>query len=161
MHTRPPQRCVVFGLLLMLGQGVITSRATAQTLTIATNPATLSVTTAVAGSEPNASAEDASTGYTAVILLGTTKRIVAKLSSPLPAGVTLKVKLEATAGASGSTSAGYVDLDIADRTVLSTLAGGALGATYIGSISYTLVSTVAATPFTNTVVDVVFSIVNP
>lgn len=157
--SRTPRRLVTAAVAVALA--VLPARAAAQVLTILASPSTpLSVSTATAGFQPDASAEDATTGYQAVVLLGTTKRIVASLSSPLPAGVTLKVKLQATSGASGSTSAGYVDLDVVDKTVLSTLAGGLTGATFIGSITYQMVCTVAASPFTNTV-DVVFTLTDP
>lgn len=148
-------------LVLTLGQGALPSRAAAQaSLTIATSPTTpLSVSTATAGSQPDPSAVDVTTGYIAVVLLSP-KRIVAKLNSALPTGVTLKVRLQATAGAAGSVSAGYVDLGITDQTVLSNLTGILTGTTYIGSISYQLVATAAASPLTNTV-DVVFSLVDP
>jgi hypothetical protein len=148
-------------LTLTLALGALPSRAAAQIgLTILTSPTTpLSVSTATAGSQPDASAVDATTGYTAVVLLAP-KRIVAKLNSALPAGVTLKVRLQATAGAAGSVSAGYVDLGVMDQTVLSNLTGIITGSTYFGSISYQLVATAAASPFTNTV-DVVFSLVDP
>jgi hypothetical protein len=146
--------------VLTLGQA-LPSRAAAQvSLTILTSPSTpLSVSTATAGSQPDASAVDVTTSYSAVVLLSP-KIIVAKLNSALPSGVTLKVKLEATAGAAGSVSAGYVDLGVSNQTVLSNLTGTITGTTYVGSISYQLVATATASPFTNTV-DVVFSLVDP
>lgn len=153
-----PRRGVRVLVLVLLAQLCAASVAAAQTLTIANSPATpLSVSTATAGAQPDPSEEDATTGYSAVIPASTTKRIVARLNSALPAGVTLRVMLEAT---SGSQSPGYVDLDIVDKSVLTNLAGGGTGQTFSGSITYTLVATAATTPFTGNI-DVVFSLVDP
>jgi hypothetical protein len=142
-------------LLLTIGQGAIVPRLAAQTLTIATSPGTLTVSTATAGSQPDPSAPEATTSYAAVVPALSTKKIVAKLSSALPAGVTLTVHLTPTSG--GATSSGDVILDVFDKDVVVNMGVGA----HAGSITYTLSATVAATPFATTTYGVTFNLVNP
>ena len=89
--------------------------ARAQTLSIPGNPGLLRVTTAIAGSEP-VSVSNATTTYT--VTTGNPNRlhrITARLSVPMPAGVTLTASLAAPPGA---TSLGPIALDATDRDVV-------------------------------------------
>lgn len=112
--------------------------AGAQTLSVSGSPGLLRVSTAVAGSEPIA-VTNASTTYT--VTTGNPNRlhkITARLSAPMPVGVTLTASLAAPAGA---TSLGPVALDATARDVVLDIPRRT---TATHAITYTLSATVAA-----------------
>lgn len=89
--------------------------ARAQTLSVSGNPGLLRVSTAIAGTEP-LPVSNATTTYT--VSTGNPNRphkIMARLSAPMPPGVTLTATLDAPPGA---TSLGPVALDATDRDVV-------------------------------------------
>jgi hypothetical protein len=91
----------------------------AQSISVSGSPATMSITTAVAGAAPTVVMNSA-TRYN-VSSLGLGSRIRARLSAPLPPGVTLRINLQAPGGA---TSAGWVTLTTADQLVVTNLPVG-------------------------------------
>jgi len=112
--------------------------ASAQLLTVPSSPGTITVSVATAGAQPSA-VTDATTSYTAnalTALLG--QKITGQLSANMPAGVTLKVYLAPTTGA---TSAGTVTLDNTARDLVTGITN-VLPQTR--GITYTLTATVAA-----------------
>jgi hypothetical protein len=127
--------------LPLLGAGLWvldTSGASAQTLNVSGNPGLLRISTAIAGSEPIAVA-NSSTTYTAVT--GNPNRIhkiTARLSAPMPVGVTLTATFAAPPSA---TSLGPVSLDAIDRDVVMDIPRRT---TATQAITYTLSATVAA-----------------
>ena len=124
---------MVTALLLICGRAVV-----AQTIVVSGNPGALVVTTAIAGSQPNA-VSNATTTYTVVTLNpNRTYAITAQLNAPMPAGTTLTATLGAPAGA---TSLGPVALDMTARNVVTGI-GRNVVATQ--SISYSFSATVAA-----------------
>jgi hypothetical protein len=88
-----------------------------QVLTVSGNPAVLSITTAVAGSQPVA-VSDNSTTYTVTAVFSS--HITAQLASNTPVGVTLTINMAAPTGA---TSAGPVALDVTARNVVNNITG--------------------------------------
>ena len=89
--------------------------ARAQTLNVSGDPGLLRVTTAIAGSEP-IPVTNAATTYT--VTTGNPNRnhkVMARLSAPMPIGVTLSATFAAPPGA---TSLGPVALDGIDRDVV-------------------------------------------
>lgn len=115
-----------------------TRAAGAQTLNVSGSPGLLRVSTAVAGSEPIA-VTNASTTYT--VTTGNPNRlhkITARLSAPMPVGVTLTGSFDAPAGA---TSLGPVALDATARDVVLDIPRRT---TATHAITYTLSATVAA-----------------
>lgn len=112
--------------------------ARAQSVSVSGNPGLLRVSTAIAGSEP-LSVSNATTTYT--VTTGNPNRphrITARLSVPMPVGVTLTASLAAPPGA---TSLGPVALDATDRDVVLDIPRRT-DATQ--SITYMLSATVAA-----------------
>lgn len=101
-----------------------------------TGSPSLTVTTAVAGSQPTSPTDATSTW--AVTTNQTGAKISGKINTAMPAGLTLRVNLAAPAGATsaGSIALGTTDVDLV--TVITKLAQGGLAATY------TLDATVAA-----------------
>lgn len=107
-------RAFLLAAVLLLASG---RAAVAQPAVIATlgNPPALTITTAVAGSDPT-SVTNSSTTYTTLnVQNGQPQKITAKLNSNMPAGVTLTVTLSVDANA---TSSGAVALDITARNVV-------------------------------------------
>jgi hypothetical protein len=98
--------------LLLLGSRV--SRA--QTLSVSGNPGALQVTTAVAGSQPTAVSNAATTYTVTTPNANKTYRITAQLNANMPAGVTLTLTLAAPPSA---TSAGAVTLTTAAQNVVT------------------------------------------
>lgn len=121
-----------------LAMGGMTRPAAAQTLNVSGSPGLLRVSTAIAGSEPIA-VTNASTTYT--VATGTPNRsykVTARLSAPMPLGVTLTASFAAPPGA---TSLGPVVLDATARDVVIDIPRRL---TTTQSITYTLSATVAA-----------------
>jgi hypothetical protein len=124
-------------LLLLIGSRA----AAAQTITTAGSLGTITIVTAVAGSDPTSVAGPATT-YT----LTTKKnkgitRVTANLDVPLPAGVTLTVSLPSPGG--GIISSGPVALSTAPQNVLTNLPDANTGFPAT-TISYTLSATATA-----------------
>jgi hypothetical protein len=117
---------------------VIASRAVAsQTVTIGGNPAALTVTNAIAGSEPIV--VSSSTSFTVTTPpANRTYKITAQLASALPAGVSLIATMTAPAGA---TSVGPVTLS---TTAQDMVTGFGRNLNYTGTITYQLVATASA-----------------
>lgn len=111
--------------------------AFAQDVNVSGNPAPMRIRTAVAGAQPNEVVES-STTYTFTSRTNN-QRIMARLSSPMPDGVTLTVTFEAPPGA---TSIPDVVLDGTFRTVVTNVDVFKKGVTK--NITYTLSATTAA-----------------
>ena len=88
----------------------------AQSLSVSGNPSLLRVTTAVAGSQPNAVSDGATTYTVTTPGPNRTYKITAQLNTPMPVGVTLTVTFAAPPGA---TSLGAVVLDNTARDVVT------------------------------------------
>jgi hypothetical protein len=131
---------------------VVPAPAGAQTLSVSGSPGTLVVQAAVAGMAPT-SVMDNSTTYTVPANCAGNSddkganncktsgslKITARLSSTMPAGVTLAVTVNAP---SGATSLGPVVLDATTRDVVTGISGST-GST-LQSITYSLSATAAA-----------------
>ena len=98
-------------LALLLGSRVLRAQ---NTLTVSGNPPLLRISTAVAGSQPNA-ITTATTTYTVQVSSGGSRRITGRLSAAVPAGTTVTVTLNAPPGA---TSLGPVALDATERDLV-------------------------------------------
>lgn len=131
------------GLVLLVGSSI-----GAQSLSVSGSPSALNVTTAVAGSPPTA-VSNAATTYTAKAKRATQpQKIVAHLSTSMPAGTTLTISLVALPGA---TSAGTVALTTADQMLVTNITNTT---NKKAGITYTFSATSAAgviTPTSNTV----------
>src|ERR1700704_2963310 len=92
---------------LLVAAGLLLSgrAAVAQILTVSGSPAVMTITSAIAGSDPT-SISNSSTTYSAIVILPC--HITAALGSNMPTGVTLTISLAVAAGA---TSSGPVALD--------------------------------------------------
>jgi hypothetical protein len=111
--------------------------AAAQTITVSGNPAAMRISTATAGSEPKA-ITTATTTYN-VKNSNAISRITAKLSTALPAGVTLTINLQAPTGA---TSLGAVTLTTTAQNVVTNIPKNRNQNTL--TITYVLSATAAA-----------------
>src|SRR2546423_15549834 len=112
--------------------------AHAQTLLASGNPRTMTVTGAVAGSQP-LTVTDNFTTYTVSALAIQPKKITAQINTNMPGGVTLTILLVAPSG--GATSAGRVALDNTARDVVSNITNTIPQAR---TIEYQLTATVSA-----------------
>jgi hypothetical protein len=100
-------------ILLAVGLLLSGRAAAAQILTVSGSPAAMTITSAIAGSDPT-SISNSSTTYTAVVVIPS--HITAALGSNMPSGVTLTISLAVAAGA---TSSGPVALDVTARNVVT------------------------------------------
>jgi hypothetical protein len=120
-------RIAVAAILLL---GAAEGRAHAQTLAVSGSPGLLRVSNAVAGSQPIA-VSNSSTTYTVTTPNPTRLyNLTARLSAPMPAGVTLTGTFAAPPGA---TSLGAIALDATDRNVVTGIprrTNATLGITY-------------------------------
>lgn len=105
-------------------------------IAVSGNPGALTVSTATAGSQPDA-ATDNSTSYN-ITTNGTGKKITGALNSAMPAGTTLSVSLAAPAGGSSS---GAVSLTTSTQNLVT---GVSQVASSGHAITYILSATVAA-----------------
>ena len=104
-------------------------------LNVSGNPQALTVHTAIAGLAPSP-ATDMGTSYS--LTLSQSSSVVAQLDGPLPAGVTLRIRLVAPPG---GTSAGWVNLSTGSTTLVISVPPG----TYAGlAIAYELSATLTA-----------------
>ena len=117
---------------------VIASRTVAsQTISVAGNPAALTVTNAIAGSEPIV--VSSSTSFTITTPPpNRTYKVTAQLASALPAGVSIVATMTAPAGA---TAVGAVTLS---TTAQDMVTGLGRNVTFTGTITYQLVATASA-----------------
>ena len=123
-------------LLSFFSSGV----AQAQTaLTASGSPAPLIISTAVAGSQPVAIPDIATTYFVRVKNIAGVKKITAQIDTPMPPATTLTVALAAP---SGATSLGAVSLDTTPRDVVVNISGINPGVTR--GITYVFSATVAA-----------------
>jgi hypothetical protein len=130
-HTERTMRLLIAAALVLGAR-----EAHAQYLSASGSPAPMAVQTALAGTAPQPDT-DVSTTYTVFSWLRGTQKITAQINSPMPTGVTLKVQLEAPAGAE---SKGAVALSTTARDVVT----GIDFAITTRSITYELSATVAA-----------------
>ena len=144
---RKREKLLLAAVLLLSGRA-----AAAQNLTTTGTPAAMTITTAIAGSDP-ASVSENSTTYKVTAVGATTNHITAALNANTPTGVTLTVSLAVTVGA---TSSGPVALDVTARNVvtnitvnqisnsitykLSALASAGVIASQSRTVTFTLVS---------------------
>ncbi len=160
-------------LLLALAAGVLTTTALiAQTsvtqsvnLTVNTvykistsgNPAPLTVTTGVAGTDALTSVSDNSTTYSITQNYGNTVKITANLDAALQSGYTLRVNLASLKG----TSAGTVDISSATSgSAVSVVTGIGRGADAGQIITYTFSALASAGPLTATTKTVTLTLTN-
>lgn len=110
-----------------------------QTITVAGNPAALTVTNAIAGSQPTAvSAPAVNYTITTPNPAGRTYKITAQLTSAMPAGVTLTATMTAPGGA---TSAGAVTLSTTPSDMVT---GIPRNTSFTGTITYQVSANVSA-----------------
>jgi len=121
-------------------------------LRVSGDPALLSITTAVAGSAPTGVSNVATT-YDVRVGTGSVKKITARLSAPMPTGVTLTMTLAPPIGA---TSMGPVVLDAIARDMVVNITG--VNSTH--AITYQLNATVAAGVIMPSSVTVTFTLDN-
>lgn len=148
-------RGVVLGTLAVtLLLGTSSRVASAQSLSVSNNPYPLTISTAVAGSNP-ASVSDASTTYTVSIPSnGSTSRITGQLNANMPAGVTLTIHLASSNGV----SAGTVTLTTTTTNLVTSIPKKT---TETSGITYTLSATVAAGVITSTSRILTLTVVSP
>lgn len=146
------QRFCVETMLLMATCACAVTQAAAQTIAVSGDPGPVTVQTATAGSQPDPVSE--STTTYSVTTTAPNQKIVARLESPMPNGVTLAVQLVAPPGAS---SLGAVTLTTTDQDVVGPIASpeSAAGLT----VKYVLSATVSAGPVATSTRTVIFSIV--
>ena len=112
-------------------------RPMANSITVSGSPATMTVNTAVAGQPPTA-VTDASTTYT-IIATGAAHGVTGKLTTALPAGVTLTVTF---AACGTGTSYGPIILTTTAQNLVHGITTTGSGCT--GAITYQLSATAAA-----------------
>jgi hypothetical protein len=112
-------------------------------ISISANPGTFTINTATAGQQPTA-LTNTSTTYNFSTSSLFTKRITGKISSALPSGVTLQVKL---ATISGATSAGFVTMSTTTQDLVTSIPPNSTGTSLI--ITYQLSAAVVASQVTN------------
>lgn len=119
-------------------------------LTFSGNPATMTISTAVAGSNPTA-VTDTSTTYSLTAVLSTKISAVSNLA--MPTGVTLQITLAAPAGATsqGPKTISTTSTDLVTSIAALTIAGPL-------AVTYTLSATVAAAIQSNTVRTITYTL---
>lgn len=110
-------------------------------ITISGNPSAMSITTAVAGSAPT-SVQNTATTYG--VTTTASAKIIGKISSNTPTGVTLSVQLQAPTGA---TSAGLVSMTTTNKNLVTAIPTG-ISMTGL-QITYQLSATSRAAPASN------------
>lgn len=136
-------------LLLLAPRGALA----AQTITVSGDSGPLTISTATPGA-PLDPASDASTTYS-VTTTASGQKIVARLDTPMPAGVTLSIMLTAPGGAA---SAGEVTLSTTDQTVVGSIPAPS---TYAGlTITYRLTASTSAGPIPTTASAVLLTVVS-
>lgn len=121
--------------ILAASSTVALPAAAQSVITLSGNPQALVISTAMAGFGPDPVTDE---GTTYSVTVEATSSIVAEVDAPLPAGVSLRVRLEPPAVALG---AGDVELITSPRVLVSSIPPG----TYTGlGIRYELTATVQA-----------------
>ncbi len=132
--------------VLQLG---LSSGSTVETLTLSGNPLSLLVSTALAGLQPDAVLDQATTYDVSVTQ---TSQIAVQLTSSLPSGLTLRVRMDAPAGA---VSAGYVSLTTTAQDLVTSIPSGSYSQL---TVSYEISGTVSAGVVALNTVDVDFTL---
>jgi len=129
-------------LPIVLGLLLISSRpATAQTtLSVTGSPAKMTITTAVAGSQPT-SVTNAATTYRVQVNSWRAKKIVAKINPAMPLGTTLQLYMVPPVGV-GATSPGPVSLTTVNQDIVNNIAN--VNPTVTLGITYKFSATAAA-----------------
>jgi hypothetical protein len=143
-------KLLVAASALLLG---MSGSARGQTLSVSGNPGTMTVSSAVAGSQPLTITNNGTT-YTVSALLIQPKKITAQVNTNMPTAVTLTILLVAP---SGATSAGRVALDNVPRDVVTNITNTLPQAR---AIEYQLTATVAAGVIPTTTRTVTLTLVN-
>jgi hypothetical protein len=140
----------IAGALLLLVSGSVT----AQTMIVSGNPGALRISSAIAGSQPVA-VSNAATTYTLIIFGGASRRykITARLNTAMPQDVTLTANLAAPPG---GTSLGPVALDATARDVVTNIPGNTIVSR---GITYQLSALVTAGVVTSRTRTVTFTVV--
>jgi hypothetical protein len=121
---KKPETILVAAVLLLSGRAVA-----AQILTVSGSPAAMTITSAIAGSDPT-SISNSSTTYSAFTFIPT--HIMAALGANMPTGVTLTMSLAVGAGA---TSSGPVALDVTSRNVVTNITASQINKTITYNLS--------------------------
>jgi hypothetical protein len=143
-------RALLVGSALLVGGSGF---ADAQTLSVTGTPATMTISGAIAGSQPLTLTNNATT-YTVSALPTAPKKITAQINTSMPAGVILTVLLVPP---SGATNAGRVALDNIARDVVSNITNALPQARII---EYQLSATVSAGVIPSSTRTVTFTLVN-
>jgi hypothetical protein len=104
--------------LTLIAPLAIGGGAVAQTLSVSGSPGTLRVTTAIAGGTPEIVTETSTTYSVTTPSANATRKITARLTSPLPAGVTMTISCQAP---SGAISAGSITLSTTEQDVVTSI----------------------------------------
>ncbi len=116
-----------------------TKSSAAQTLTVSGNPSqALQVNSVVSAGIAPKPDSDATTTYTVRTTSGSPKKITARITSAMPAGTTLTIRLAAV---TGSVGVGTVTLGTTAQTVLNNIT---TTFSRTGAITYSLTATTAA-----------------
>ncbi len=149
----PSLRVAKLFALGWLGLTVPSLRAQTASLTLSGDPGLLQIVSAVPGLPPSAVTEN-STTYNVSTTYGSL-RILARLSAPPPAGVTLEATLQAPAG---GTSRGAVTLGLTDQDMVTGIPTG----DYTNlTITYRLTATSASGVVTTAAPSVTFTVTSP
>jgi hypothetical protein len=121
------------------------------TIAVSGNPAALSISSAVAGSNPNSST-DTTTTYAITTNSSVARAIQGSLSGAMPTGLTLKVSMQAP---TGGTSAGSVTMTTSNANLVTGITQVAQGSL---QITYTLQATPTASVVSNATVTVTYTL---
>jgi hypothetical protein len=124
--------------IVACGLGLIAPGLGAQSLSVTGAPATMIVTTAVAGSEPTPVVAAGGTYRVKTTKNAGAQKVTGALSANMPAGVTLAIQLDPPTGA---TTLGAVTLSTTARDLVTNITNTAFESP---NITYTLSATVAA-----------------
>jgi hypothetical protein len=140
---------VLLAALLLLGS----RRAFAQVIATSGSPGSLTITTAIAGSDPTPVTNSSTTYTLTKVKSSSPQKITAQIGSNMPANVILSITLAVGAGL--GTSVGPVNLDITARNVVTNITGN-----YTAGITYLLSATPAAGVITTQTRVVTLTILN-
>ncbi|HJQ19296.1 MAG TPA: hypothetical protein VJ867_03035 [Gemmatimonadaceae bacterium] len=129
------RRASLLAVLLVLASRT----AASQTITVGGNPSALTVTTAVAGSEPNPVSSSTQYTITTPNAANRTYKVTAQLNANMPTGVTLTATMTNPGG--GAVNNSNVTLSTTAADMVTTIPRNV---NFTGTISYTLTATVSA-----------------
>lgn len=136
------RQIVNFKFIWLAFIAIKTAVISADSLSISGNPATMSITTATAGSQPNGVTDTSTTyGVSTTIVV---RSITGSINTSMPTGTTLQVQLAAPAGA---TSTGNITMTTTAQNLVTSIP--ILTLISNPSVTYTFSATVAAAPVTN------------